>query len=295
MKDTKYCNSRLAPLALALSLTLACVPLTACGNDSQSKTNDEKPAATDTTDTSTSDTEATDTKPADPKEQFVGEWRMAALEQRGITMSGFHELDETGEKTTLVINTDGTASMALDEESVTFSWALEGDDAIYMTKQSDTEATAQQAILLELKDGALFFPYEYNGEEATLIYTQDGTYAKARQITLDGAKPITSEDELLGTWKLVGFNMGGLSMVGDAEALEAAMYGGDTSITFEKGGTVTMSAGNGAWAIDEDGATLTSESLTGDMTGTVMKQGDELVIDFTAAFGGVEFIEVFAK
>ena len=133
-------------------------------------------------------------------------------------------------------------------------------------------------------------------QSATIIFTQDGTYAGAKQISMAEATPITSEADLIGTWKLVGMDMMGISIYGDADSLGSMMGGeADGTITFEQGGVAKSSSGDESWAIDENGATYTTKGLSGDVACPVMKLGDEIAIDASETMGGVELIMVFAK
>jgi hypothetical protein len=63
----------------------------------------------------------------------------------------------------------------------------------------------------------------------------------------------------------------------------------------EEGGVAQMSAGNGTWAVTADGATLTSEDITGKHTVPILAIGDEIALDYSGAFGGVDFIIAMAK
>ena len=193
----------------------------------------------------------------------------------------------------MTLNADGTGSMVYGEETVDLSWATEGSDAIYVTVQGGELAT-QEAMLVSYKDDALFMPFEEDGQQATLIFTKDGNYAGAKQISVADATPITSEAQLLGTWKLAGMNMGGVSMYGDVESMTAAMGGEDSSITFKEGGAVEMTGSEGTWAIDANGATLTSTDITGTNTVPVLMLGDDIAIDYSGVYG-IDFIIVMAK
>ena len=185
--------------------------------------------------------------------------------------------------------------MTLDGKAVGLSWAQESDGLAYVTAQSDNGLTAQQAVPVTFKDGALFMEVEQNGQKANAIFTKDGNYAGARQITLEGAVPITSEEKLYGTWKLVGMNMDGISMTGSADDLGAMMAGGEADITFEEGGIVKMSTSDGTWTVTTDGATLTSKDIAGEHTVPILALGDEIALDYSGAYGGTEFIVLMAK
>ena len=220
---------------------------------------------------------------------------------QGLTISGnFGDMLDVQDGITLIIATDGTGSMGMGEEATILTWAADGPDSIYATIQSETEFTTQQAIPITYKDGALFMPIGQDGQQASIIFTADGNYADAKQISLDSAKPITSEAELLGTWKLSGLNMGGASMYGDAQALAAAMGGQESWIAFKEGGVAEMESGEGAWAVGDDGATLTTTDIMGTNTVPIVSLGDEIAIDYSdvidySASTGHDFIMVMSR
>ena len=205
----------------------------------------------------------------------------------------FGQMTGMSEDSNMIINADGTGKLEFDENSGDFAWTQEGADSIWVSPQSD-EVSTQQAILVTYKDDALFVPMEQDGQTVTLIFTKDGTYAGAKQITLDGAKPITSESQLLGKWTLVGMNMGGISMYGDAEAMKAAMGGTDASLTFKESGTIEQESGEATWAIDANGATMTSTDITGTNTVPIVAVGDDIAIDYSQTYG-MEFIILMSK
>ena len=84
-------------------------------------------------------------------------------------------------------------------------------------------------------------------------------------------------------------------MTGSADDLGAMMYGGESDITFEEGGIAKMTAGDGTWAVADDGATLTSKDITGTHTVPILALGDEIALDYSESFGGYDFIFVMAK
>lgn len=253
-------------------------------------------AASESASASSSEASASASAAADSGEGVIGKWTLAAAEQNGVIMGGnFGELLGIGDAGTLTFEADGTGTIVFGEEPGTFSWAEEADGTIHLTPTSESEAMIQSTVPITLKDGTLFMEVEQNDQKATAIFTRDGNYAGAKQISLEGAVPITSEEELLGTWGLVGMNMGGISMTGDSGSLESMMAGGESKITFKEGGVAEMSVGDGTWAVDANGATITSDGLTGKVTCPILKLGDEILIDYSESFGGVDFIVAFAK
>ena len=288
-------------IVTVVCLMIACLALVACGGSggssaTSSAASSSASASSASASASVSSASASSSASSSGVGDFTGTWKLAAAESQGVTMGGnFGEMFGVEEGVTMTVNADGTGKLALSDQAGDFTWAENDASSIYVTPQSADGVTAQQAILATCKDGALFMPYEQGGQTADLVFTRDGNYAGAKQITLEGAVPITSEEKLYGTWKLVGMNMGGVSMTGSAEDLGALMAGGEPDITFEGGGVAQMSAGNGTWAVTADGATLTSEDITGKHTVPILAIGDEIALDYSGAFGGVDFIIAMAK
>lgn len=195
----------------------------------------------------------------------------------------------------LTINADGTGEMTLGEQPGSFKWTASGDDTIVLTPIVDG-AESDATVTVTSKDDALFMDMEQDGQSATIIFTHDGTYEGAKLINMAEATPITSEAELIGTWKLVGMDMMGISIYGDADSLGNMMGAeADATITFEEGGVATSSTGTDSWAVSADGATYTTKGLSGEVVCPVMKLGDEIAIDASETMGGMEFIMVLAK
>ena len=293
MKTVKNHRARLVSIIAALCLVLACVSLVACGGGSSSSSSAASSSATSSSAASSS---AASSKAASPSEQIVGTWKVAAAEQNGLILGGnFGQLLGVGDNGGLTFNADGTGTLTLNSETYSFTWTAEDNGTINVAPQSENAIMKQSIVPVTIKDGAVFMTMEDSGQQGNLIFTKDGTYDKAKQISMADAKPITSEAALLGTWTMVGMNMGGISAYGDAESLKNAMGGTETSVTFKQGGVAELSDGTGSWAIDANGATLTSSDITGTHTVPVMQLGNEIAIDYTEAYGGTEFIFVFAK
>lgn len=136
---------------------------------------------------------------------------------------------------------------------------------------------------------------EEDDQVATAIFTHDGTYPEAKVISMDGAEPITSEDDLLGKWKMTAMNFMGVSIYGSSEALENMSGSTEMTITFKEGGVASMETSDGTWEIGNNGATLTSNDVTGTHTYPIKKLGDDIVIDMSESLGGTEFITLMSK
>ena len=89
------------------------------------------------------------------------------------------ELTGTGSGGNMVVNADGSGTLELGGTSGPFTWAAEDASSFYLTVQSETGPTAQQAILVTYKNGALFMPFEQDDQQTTAVFTKDGNYAGA--------------------------------------------------------------------------------------------------------------------
>ena len=267
----------LAVLCASL-LCVCCLALAACGGGSAS---------------SSSASASSSAAPADPMEKYYGDWKIAAAEVNGVTMSGDFGtlLGEDTSGSTLSVKSDGTGSITFGGESVDFTWAQNTDDSIVITPKTESDSIKTAPVKYE--DGALKMTMEDNDMTGTLIFTADGTYPGAKEISADAATPITSEAALVGEWKLTGANMMGISMYGSADDLAAVMGGTtDTTLTFEQGGTAKAFGEDATWTVGSDGASFT-------MSGTsipVKALGDDIVIDASAELGGtMTILMVFSK
>ena len=174
----------LASIAIAC-IAAACLSLAACGGSGSSSAASSESAASSAAASSTSDSgSASSVSPsasqASSAGQFVGTWKLAAVEVRGTTMGGnFGELAGKGSGGDMIINADGSGTLELRGASEPFTWAAEDTSSFYLTVQSETGPTAQQAILVTYKDGALFMPFEQDGQQMTAVFTKNGNYAGA--------------------------------------------------------------------------------------------------------------------
>ena len=166
-------------------IVAACLSLAACGGSGSSSAASSESAASSAAASSTSDSgSASSVSPnasqASSAVQFVGTWKLAAVEVRGTTMGGnFGELAGKGSGGDMIINADGSGTLELRGASEPFTWAAEDASSFYLTVQSETGPTAQQAILVTYKDGALFMPFEQDGQQMTAVFTKNGNYAGA--------------------------------------------------------------------------------------------------------------------
>ncbi len=237
---------------------------------------------------------------ASAQASFAGDWKLAAVETQGITMAGDLEaVLGQGNNLSLSIKEDGTGTMTFGGETADFKWEQKDASTITVKPEAQadssassasSESTTQKTADVTMKDGALFMALEEDSFSGNAIFTKDGTYADAKIIKTDEAKPITSADSLVGTWTLCGMNMMGISMYGDAKALSAMAGDTDTTMVFDKDGKVTMMGSEAQYTVGADGASITE----GSTSIPVKALGDDIIIDMSDMLG-MEMVMVFSK
>ena len=278
-------KNKLIALMCWASLCTGSLTLVACGGSSSSSS-----AETQATQEQVATPEPATPEPKTPAAAAspVGSWTVAAIIQSGVTITGdlSSMLKDSG-KGVITLNEDGTGSLSLWEEE-SFTWSSTDNKTI-------TISGADDAGDLTFEDGTLFLTAKKDGEEATVVFTSDGTWDQAKAISMDDTKPATSPEQILGKWTLCGMNMAGLSMYGDSESMGQTTNGEETFVTFNADGSVEMAATTGSWTQTADGITLTSTDITGEHTVPVMLLGDMLALDYSGTLGDVTFISVFTK
>lgn len=178
------------------------------------------------------------------------------MEYQGVMISGdFSAVAGQDVEMTISIKDDGKGSMAMQGESVDFTWTKK-DDATITIKPATEDG---ESIDVTLKDGALFMTAPMDEVQAEAIFTPDGTYANAKEIDMSKATAVKSADELVGTWTACGLSMMGMSVYGDAASLTSIAGGTDMTATFTKDGKVTVMGGEGTYTVDGNGAVATIE------------------------------------
>ena len=221
-------------------------------------------------------------------------------------MSGdFAALYDDDMEMALVVNADGTGTFTFGGEAAPFTWTEKSPTAITLEIQttsddsaSDSSASASASaaaaetttVDVTCEDGALFMEMQSDDYTGTVIFTADGTFAGAKEISIASAKPITSEDALVGTWKLSGLNMMGINMYGDADALAAMAGSEDMTVTFEKGGKATMSGSDMTYTVGADGAAIDESGVTL----PILALGDDVIIDLSDVLG-MEMVMLLSK
>lgn len=269
-------------MVLAMSMLAACGGGSGSGSGSENSTQEQEEPA---------ETQEEPAEEADPSEKFIGSWKLAAAKSQGVVMSGdFSGLMEMDDEGMLNIDEGGTGKMKMGDDSADITWEMNGDDAIKIDSKE-----ADKPIDIAYEDEALLMTVEEDDQEATAIFTRDGTYAEARTISMDGAEDITSEDELIGSWKMTGMALMGISIYGETEDLTKLSDGQDMSVTFEKGGKATMMDSECSWQVGDDGATFLFSGMSDEYSCPVKKLGEDIVIDMSKIMGEGEIIVLLSK
>ena len=272
----------------ASMMCVCCLALAACGGNAASSSASASASA------SAAESASVSSVAADPSEQFIGDWKLACIEMQGITVTGDYSAilgSESTETMGLTIKEGGTGSMSFAGDATDITWELKGDDTIAVTPTS--ESSSMEAVDVVAKDDSLQMTMSDDELTGTVVFTKDGTWADAKEITADAATAITSESDLIGTWKMSGASMAGMTMYGDADALSAAMGTElDSTLVFEQGGKAKAFGEDATWSIGSDGAVIESSGIQI----PVKALGDDLVIDGSSFMGGsVTFLMVFSK
>lgn len=278
-------------IAVLCALSLA---LVACGGKPAPASSGTDEAATTeatSTEATSSTTSSTTTETATPAPTTpVGTWKVAAVEMEGITMVGdfatvaavFGGADDAeaaeAYNMTIELKDDGTGAMTMGSESRGITWSESGGT---VTITGDSESST--AMTGTFENGVLTFNTD-DESNMIIIMTQDGTYTGGKTYDVSKAAPITSENTLVGTWKLVGVNMMGVSMTGDAASM-AELFGYDTSnVTFSAGGTVNVFGDDSTYTVGSDGAKI-FDNVETDLAMDLLLLDDNIVIDMSSALG----------
>lgn len=241
---------------------------------------------------------------ADPVERYAGSWTVAAVETQGLIMAGdlevLTDMNDVNDVGVMNLNADGSGTITLEEKdknnTVMFNWAIsENNDKAFVLRPEETTGILGKTARVTYKDNALFMEVNQDDQNATIIFTRDGRYAGAKEISMNTAAPIVSRDELLGQWKMTGMNLMGVSMYGSVDDLKKICGGIDTTVTFKEDGVAEMTNGDGTWVIDRSGATLLPGGAMRTNPCPVKKLYEDIVIDMSEVFGGTEFLMLLSK
>lgn len=255
---------------LASTLLAGSLMLPACGG---------QPSTSDSS-SGEKTTESVEEVKVDPAEKFIGTWKFAGAQMQGVTMVG--DLTELiGEEASISFTLDegGTGTAGVSDDSKKLTWELDGDDAIKLTVEADEEAddSEPKTVTGTLKDDVLSVDMSDEDQQGTFMLTKSGKMENAKEILPANATAITSENELVGTWKLVGMNMMGISVYGSADDL--AQFAGDTfagDLVLNAGGTGTFADSEVTWEVTDNGATLGQSGLVFNLKAL----DDGIIMDF---------------
>lgn len=226
---------------------------------------------------------------------IVGSWKMAAFEFQGILITGdlqqFGSIMGDDEMTEILAMTasfaeDGTGSLKASSEELNLTWAEKGDGYALTIETVDGD---KQETTATLENGALKLVMD---EMGNLIFTPDGSYASTAGFDAATAKPITSEDSLVGSWTLAGMQMGGLTMTGDAESMAEMFSYDEPKIVLEAGGKADFFGDEVTYTVDANGAKVGDESLGIEVP--ILGSDGYLYIDMSGVIGTTTYM-VMAK
>ncbi|MBO4352272.1 MAG: hypothetical protein J5818_02130 [Eggerthellaceae bacterium] len=276
---------KILALLCASMLCVCCLALAACGGGASSSAASSSATSAASESASSAAAASSSATAASPEQLFAGEWKIAAMQTEGITIAGDFSMIIGDNDVVLNLNADGSANFTMEDETIDGTWKTTGGTAAELTLNDKT-------VPLSYEDDAVFMEMEDEDFSGTMIFTKDGTYAKMPEVTAEGAKAITSESELIGTWNLCAMNMMGISMYGDSDALSNMSGGTETTMTIEQGGKATLMGDEATWTVDASGASIVID----DVTIPVQKlDNGNLIVDLSAMLGGMEMIMVFSK
>ena len=272
---------------LAIMLCVCCLALAACGGSSS-------PSSTkaDSGSSAAASSKATEEATAeDPSEKFIGTWKLAGAETQGVTLVGDLSSMNVG-SAQLVIKDDGTGEMSMDDQKTAFTWEQTGDNTLTLALESQSKnETIDKAPEVIYEDGLLKIAIEANDQSGALLFSTDGKIEGMASLSMDDATAVTSEDELIGSWKISGVSYGGAYMFGDAASLAAINGSEEMVVTFDKDGKATMLGDEAKWSIGDDGAVIEDDS---GLSIAVKALGDDILMDVGAAFG-MDMVMRFSK
>ena len=268
-------------------LCVCCLALAACGGSSS-------PSSTkaDSGSNAATSSEATEEATAeDPSEKFIGTWKLAGAETKGVTLVGDLSSMNVG-SAQLVIKDDGTGEMSMDDQKTAFTWEQTGDNTLTLALESQSKnKTIDKEPEVIYEDGLLKIAIEANDQSGALLFSTDGKIEGMASLSMDDATAVTSEDELIGSWKISGVSYGGAYMFGDAASLAAINGSEEMVVTFDKDGKATMLGDEAKWSIGDDGAVIEDDS---GLSIAVKALGDDILMDVGAAFG-MDMVMRFSK
>ena len=224
---------------------------------------------------------------ADPSEKFIGDWMMAGLELQGVTVIGDLSAMDVG-TASLSIAADGTGTVTIDDESAAFTWKQADEDTLSIIVDSKNEETiVSDAAKIAYQDDTVHIVIESDSQTGAIIFSKNGSIEGLKMLDMSEATDITSEEALIGTWKVSAASYEGATMYGDSASLSAMNGSDEMVLVFEEGGRATMLGNEATWSIGENGAVISDSGV--DIA--VKALGDDIVMNVGEAYG----MEMFMK
>ena len=274
-------------LLICICAALLCITLAGCGGSASSGS----ASASAASGSASASASASATTPADPAEKFVGDWQIAALQMNDAVVVGdFSAFGEDAiNNMRLTVNADGTGSMVYGGGTAEFAWELADDNTIKIKPQTETEGLAagvneDGTINVVFADNCLSISMSDDTYTGAVFFSKDGTYKDVKAVTAADCKPITSESDLIGQWKLAGAGMGGMTVFGDEASIQSLGMP-SISLSFEEGGKAMLDDQEASWSVSADGAKIEASSMGAQISMPVLTGGDYLVLDLSEMFG----------
>ena len=281
-------------IAIVLIVVLVVKP----GSQSAGESGSQPAAATSSQSASPSGSSASASQQASSSaaaDKFLGDWKLAGLEAQGVSLCG-DVAGVLGHEAALSISSDGTGALTIDDTDVGFEWEQSGDNAITITSFSSGEDLDMfgDNVSVTYKEGTLALEVDSGDMKGSMIFSKDGTVKWMRQISMDDAKKISSEDVLKGTtWNLTGMAMDGVSMTGDADAIGSFMPESmkSTTIKFKKDGTVNFMGEDATWKITDKGNAV----IVDDKSKVQVKSLDDDIVVDLSEYAGTDLVMLLSK
>lgn len=191
---------------------------------------------------------------------------------------------------TVSVAEGGTGIITRNDEQSDFTWELKDDNTLAIVPQNPEAGL--DSLNATYADGTLAFEMSDEEFSGKVILSKDGTAPGYEPVSAANAKNVTAASEVVGTWKMTGVIMSGISMYGDPQTLSEAMGGSlDSTLVVNEDGTAQAMGENVEWKLDSNGATID----IGGGTQAPMKLLDgDLLVD-GSSFMGSDLYMMFSK
>lgn len=295
-------------LLLAALLGLSVLGVPACGGSAATEGAADEPVA---------EKAEKPEEVVDPAADFYGEWQIAAVSSKGLTMVGdLTSLLEVNETMRIDIEEGGKAQMSFDGETLDCTWEQTSDTSIVLKTPDEEDGTDDVAdqdgaedavegaedavdgmaeegaeVELTLEDGMLKATSFADTFEGTLFFSSDGTHPAYTSIDPAAIAAAGSVDAVVGDWTLAGMYFMGATAYGEADSMADLIGEGNETVSIGEDGTVEMMGGTVGFGVGDNGGYIDVNGQAQLPVGTL---GDYLTIDFTQALGQ-EAILIYKK